>query len=330
MNQEVKLLCQIATKTALPITENLLVSPTSIMATNLEISAITKINTGFKESFMVEASMFLKAINSIPNPSFKLEDTTITIKNNTSKIKLPILRDVENFPDMAINNSELFAIDKKTFDYIAKGISQFTSTDELRPTLTAVYFSDDIVATDAHALGKMKAPVNIGDVLVPPKVLRVAASFSGNIQMNKNTIVIGNTTITYRPIDGKYVSYEAVIPKESAFTINIEKADLINALKVISISANNNSFSCVFEFDSGRLNLSTSDIDYSREASMYIPYDGEAVNGFKTGLNIRFLERILNANESDICRLRFKSPSHAVVFEDGDREFLIMPIMVNS
>ena len=128
------------------------------------------------------------------------------------------------------------------------------ATDTIRPAMTGVYFDihpEDItfVASDTHKLVRyintVAAPGITRDFILPAKPAAIIRALTGkddaliNIQMDSKKAVFrfGNYALTSKYILGKFPNYNRVIPADNAFTLTVDRASLLNAMRRVSLFA---------------------------------------------------------------------------------------------
>ena len=80
-----------------------------------------------------------------------------------------------------------------------------------------------------------------------------------------------------RLIDGKYPNYEAVIPKENPNILTIDRLQLLNSIKRVSIFANKTTHQIKLKLVGSELSLSAEDTDFSNASNERLTcnYDGD-------------------------------------------------------
>ena len=118
-----------------------------------EIS-VTLEDSGLSTPFCVDAVKFTNILRGYGDKevSFKITDTTLTIKSEKSTYKLPILS-ADDFPIITQEFNESRVLDGKELSKAIKSTSFAVSTDDLRPAMTGLFFDkNNVVATDANKL----------------------------------------------------------------------------------------------------------------------------------------------------------------------------------
>jgi DNA polymerase-3 subunit beta len=242
-------------------------------------------------------------------------------------------------------------------DVLCNGINKTlfaAATDELRPTMTGVFFdirqdSLTCVATDAHKLVRFKTtavqPNLVANFILPQKPSGVLKNIlpkeSGDVTIEFDGKNVAFTLSRYkmfcRQIEGRFPNYENVIPKQedNINKIVVDRASLVNALRRVSLFTNqaNNLIKLALSNDS--LNISAQDIDFSisAEETLDCQYSGQLLTiGFKS----QFLIEILNNINSSEVLIELSDPSRAgliLPYEQNEDEhllMLLMPMLLND
>ena len=146
---------------------------------------------------------------------------------------------------------------------------------------------------------------------------------------------IENIKITCRLIDEKYPDYENVIPLDNNNKISIDRIELLNSLKRISIYANKTTNQVRFKVSGSELLVSSEDLDFSNEANERLSCDHDG-NDIEIGFNAKFLIEILSNLNSKNVFLNLSEPNKAGLIlpdnidENEDITMLVMPVMLND
>lgn len=224
------------------------------------------------------------------------------------------------------------------------------SNDTLRPAMTGVYFElnkDGItfVSTDAHRLVQFRrtdiACPNKDGFVVPKKPLQqlrgTLPADDTQLQLSYNSshlFVTGNRlSMSCRLIDAKFPDYKAVIPVDNPYKLNINRNDLVSALRRVSIFANKTTNQVVLDINGNTLQLSAQDIDFSYEGKekLNCQYTGEDM---KIAFNAKLMVEMINNMDGNDINIELSTPTRAGIFrpvEKGENEdvlMLLMPLMV--
>lgn len=352
----------INTSSVLPILEDFLfeikAGKMTVFATDLETSMSTELKVEAKDSgrIAIPARILLDTLKTLPEQplTFKVDEKTfgVEITSETGRYKLSG-ENADDFPKIpqpeAVTEINIPA--SALSNAIAKTLFA-VSSDDLRPAMTGVLFqvSPDgmtFVATDAHKLVKL----NRSDVkaskaaqfIVPKKALgllkaALPVSDSGvNVSYNKSNafFTFENTKLICRLIDANYPDYNAVIPQNNPNTLFINRLELQNAMRRISIYSNKTTYQVVLSIAGSELKISAQDLDFSNEATERLTCNYEGTD-IEIGFNARFLIEMLGVLDSGEIEIELSTPTRAGVLrptEKNDNEdllMLVMPVMINS
>ena len=146
--------------------------------------------------------------------------------------------------------------------------------------------------------------------------------------------IFGDYRMTSTLVEGRFPNYNSVIPQNNPKKVIIEKKELYNSLRRVSVMANQASNLVKFDLSGGKLTISAQDVDYSMSGheTLSCQYDGEEIAiGFKSP----FVQEILANIESENVVLELSDPTRPGLFlpfenEDSGEDLLVllMPMMV--
>ena len=346
----------IATKTALTILSNVLLSVKSdsltIKATDIKVTFETKIPVNVIEegSTTVFCDKFANILSSLPSGEVELEqkDQKMTIKSSVKKAKFQLKTISENdFPAFTEpTDINFFSIPSKNFKEMIHQTVFSVSDDETRYFMNGVYIENKennlvFVATDGRRLAFIKKnfgiPLpNFKGIIVPPKILNIINRHSTDEGEIK--IAIGEKNIFFNfnsykfssvLIDGQFPSYDRVIPENQKFSFEVDRTELMEALKRVSLLVELKTRRIFLNVIPGSLIISSkeSEIGNAREE---IPcrYDGEEV---MFAVNCIYLEEPLKAINNERVRIEFTEVMKPVTLKPEPEEdffHIIMPMQV--
>jgi DNA polymerase-3 subunit beta len=228
-----------------------------------------------------------------------------------------------------------------------------TGNDELRPVMSGVFcqFSKDsltFVATDAHKLVRYRRQdqhaKQEGAFILPKKPLNLLKGVLGGgeeevtIAFNESNafFTFGSFSLICRLIDGRYPNYEAVIPVDNPNKLTIDRLQLLNSIRRVSIFSNKTTHQVRLKINGSSLQISAEDLDFANEANerLSCQYAGEDM---EIGFNARFLIEMLANLESEEVTMELSAPNRAGLLvpvaaetQGEDLLMLVMPVMLNN
>ncbi|MGY8822739.1 MAG: DNA polymerase III subunit beta [Candidatus Latescibacterota bacterium] len=264
----------------------------------------------------------------------------------------------DEFPSMptslegvSISFGESDDMDAKVLLDMINKTSFAVSKDDTRPVLNGVLWRLDaqgmeMVATDGSRLACYRRALNLqlgadeeAAVIVPPQALtQIGKLLSGHdgvvqVTLGESQLLLntGNTHLLSRLIEGPYVDYTQVIPKENDRCLRVTSENLLPAVRRVSILSSSYTRQVRLKLDKTSIELSAASPEIGGEAREVIPagYDGESM---EIGYNAQFLIEILR--KMDAPEVRFELKNHvtaALLKPDPDQEgedyfCLLMPL----
>lgn len=352
----------ISANTVLPILEDfhfqIEKNRLTITATDLETVMKVKIDVEAKESgkVCIPARILLDYLKSNPDQPLTLHvdrnTYAIDITSDNGKYKI-MGEDPENFPkDPSADGTTSFTMPSEALSGAIHKTLFATSTDDLRPAMTGVYFelgakAVTFVATDAHRLMKYirtdvecpkedhfivpKKPLNLLRGMLPSDKSPLKLSYSGSYLFVEH----GSLEVACRLIDARFPDYRVVIPSDNPYRLTVNTADFQGALRRVGVFSNKSTNLVSVAISGSELQFNAQDVDYSFEGTERMPcrYDGEDM---KIAFNAKFLVEMLNAAESEEVVIELSSPNRAGIIRPVDKEehedllMLVMPLLLNN
>ncbi len=350
------------TSNTLPILDHVLfeLAPQQlkITATDLEttISATLKVESTSEGKLAVPARLLLETLKTFPEQPLtfsKTENNTLEISSDQGKYALAYAN-ADEYPQAAeVVDASTLSIQGDTLATAINNTIFASGNDDLRPVMSGVFFQLSssgmtFVATDAHKLVKYErtdvvAP-ETAEFIMPKKPLNLLKSVlvgsEEEVTVNYNNSNVqfsfDDTLIICRLIDGKYPNYEAVIPKENPNIMSINRVQLLNTVKRVSIFSNKTTHQIRLRIAGAELHISAEDIDYSNKAEerLRCAFQGDDM---QIGFNARFLTEMLSNLNSEEVQLELSLPNRAGIItpvdglEQGEQvTMLVMPVMLNN
>lgn len=352
----------ISANTVLPILEDfhfqIEKNRLTITATDLETVMKVHMDVEAKQTgkVCIPARIMLDYLKSNPDQPLTLhvdpKTYAIDITSDNGKYKI-MGEDPENFPkDPTSDETTSFTMPSEA---LAKAIQKTifaTSTDDLRPAMTGVYFelteqSATFVATDAHKLMKYvrtdiqcpkedhfiapKKPLNLLRGTLPTDSSPLKISYSSSYLFVEH----GSVEVACRLIDARFPDYRVVIPSDNPYKLTVNTADFQSALRRVGVFSNKSTNLVSVSITGSELQFNAQDVDYSFEGTERMPcrYDGEDM---EIAFNAKFLVEMLNAAESEEIVIELSTPNRAGIIhpvEKTDHEdllMLVMPLLLNN
>jgi DNA polymerase III subunit beta len=222
------------------------------------------------------------------------------------------------------------------------------SSDETRFNLSGVFLSPAdggrlrMVATDGHRLAMVdrEIPAVAADqrgVIMPRKGLVEARKLldeTGDAELTLSVtpkdVRLGTPTVSFfmRLVEGEFPDYRQVIPSGTTTRVQVNRDDLLAALRRTSLLASERSRGVKLRFERGRLEVSASNPEQGEASEdLEVSYAGEPLT---IGFNARYLMDVLGVyEEGEVAEFGLTDEVGPAIIRsasDPDYTYVVMPM----
>lgn len=344
----------VSTRNNLPILSNVLLNTTSsrlkISATNLELGITYFIGCKVEEegAVTVPARLITSLVSNLANDKIQLisEKDNLHIKSINAS-SLVNGNSPDDFPEVpTVSSKSKFGIDSKQLLQLLSQVLTSASSDESRPVLAGIYLAQEgdtliMAATDSYRLSevKVKTKLNLASPIIIPlrsalEIVRILGSFEGEVTVvvskTEAMFSFGDIELVSRLIDGKFPSYNQIIPAKHTTTIELSRGELIHAVKVANLFAREGANTIRLESSKNNLKILSSATSVGENTSTIdIKSSGENA---EIALNARYLSDALSTIESEQVSLKINGKLDPCLIEPDPVQanpsviHLIMPL----
>ncbi len=329
-----------------------------ITATDLEVSLVgeAEANVRIPGTITVDAKMFYDIIRELPDQPITIivsKKQRLEIECAQSRFKINGVS-ADEFP--TVSGVTLFnpiSVDAAMFYEMLDKTSFAVSTDETRYNINGVFVETTegplgpgkqclrFVATDGHRLAMVDRPAEgfsvLGEsVIIPRKGIqelkKVLEGNEGSAQVSVNegffTLHTGMVTLGVRLVDGHFPDYRQVIPLENSTIVEVNRAELLSAIKRVSLVTTDKTRAIKIKLLNGNLLISSSSPEYGEASeTVAIKQTGEDVT---VGFSSKYLLDLLSAMPgSEMITLGLSGDSGPGVFKGSEDELyscIVMPM----
>ncbi len=355
----------ISSKNTLPILDNFLFNledkQLEITASDLESTFVTRMtleNATESGSIAIPAKILLDTLKEFADQpltfDISLDNLSVVIISANGQFNI-VGQNAIDFPQVPSVKDDKKTSLRLNYEILLRGINKTlfaTADDELRPVMNGVFIeltdkSLTFVASDAHKLVRYrrtdvkpkaeasfilpKKPAALLKNILPKETNDVLIEFD-----DKNALfTLTDYTLVCRLVEGAYPSYSAVIRTDSPNTLTIDRLEIYNSLRRVSVFANQASNLVKLAIVGNEITVSAQDLDFSISAyeRLNCQYEGEDLEiGFKSP----FLIEILSNLASGDVIFKLSDPSRAGIIVPAETEIegedvlmLLMPMMIN-
>lgn len=351
----------VSNKTTMPVLKGIFISADegciTITASDMDLS----IQHSIKEDIIVEqpgeavisAKLFMDIIRKLPNEMISIEDmdgTSIRVKTSGSEFTI-LAMDADEFPKTSLNDQfiNVISFNKETFKDMIKKTSFAASTDEGKGTIIGVLIEFEEGSTNMAALDGFRMAVNrepmvnefTGKIIIEARIINEInkiLSESGNDEeviikaTNRNAqISLSDTVVNLRLLEGEFIKYRDILPKEFRTVVEIDKTSFINAIERASLLAKDGKNNLIRVYIKNNLLTITSRSDEGNvKEEIIINKYGEDI---EIGFNSKYLLDSLKVIDDDIIKLNLNTsvtPALIKPLEGDAYDFLVLPVRIAS
>ena len=363
----------VPSRPVLPILSNLLLSAAvdnlSFVATDLDLSISTSIDVVVQETgtIAITARKLSEIVRELPQGKdiyLSLLDHRLLIELTGDDLHRGVYTiagvdpdDFPQFPDLSFAPSFVLnkggSISPQDVAMMVNKVAFAASReDQMRPVLGGVLWrvrgnTFDIVATDGHRLAWMSKEsdgLQEFEAVIPPRALNLLPKLVDEtteqlkISVNENFVKfdIGATTVASRLIEGPYVAFEQIVPREAQKTAVVRNEEyLIPAVRRMAILASAQTRQVRLSFKRGQIDLTTTSAETGTEAKETIPasyLDDDIEMAYNAGYLLDILRRIDGAEVA----LDLNTPVSAGIIRPKQQEegttqrYLLMPLRLTE
>jgi DNA polymerase III subunit beta len=359
----------VATKTALPVLSNVLLSTDDgrlkIAATNLEIGITTWVPAAVEQegSITVDARLLTDFINTLPNDTVQLSSDNVrfslAVQCGRDKAAINGI-DPEDFPVIptATDDAVTVVVDPQLFRDMITQVELAAASDDSRPVLAGVLTRFEEGAIMLAAADGFRMAVRNGalsdlvlskfDIIVPARAYRELARIVGDwnepltltVTPNQSQLLVrvGQTEFLSRLIEGTFPDVRQIIPREFGTRVEVGREALISAVRRASYFArdNNDVIRILVKPGDSDLNPGTLEITATAaERGNSQSFVDATVTGpeLQIAFNARYLQDVLGVIRQGQVMLGLNGNNQAgVVRPTGSEEYthVIMPMVIGA
>jgi DNA polymerase-3 subunit beta len=318
-------------KNTIPVLSNILIESLGentirILGTDLDVTIRCDAEAEIIKpgAICVQARKLFDIVRLLPDADVrftKVENEWVKVQCQRSNFRLAgVSRD--QFPEVPNFKSAPLRLPAKFFQYFIQYTAFAITQEQSRYTLSGAKFMVDsnsarMVTTDGHRLALVErkdlgsyAPSEPLDTLIPKKALAELTKLSRDSNadiafgedINHIYFEIGPRLLISRKLSGQFPNYEMVIPKSNDKTAIFDCEEMRNAIRRVSVMADERTRSVKLELKTGEIQVSSSSSEEG-EAVEVIPveYEGEEVTvGYNSQYLMDFLNVALGAGSGDV------------------------------
>lgn len=296
---------------------------------------------------VIPGKLFSEIVRKLPDAiaEITLTGKSLDVNCGRAKSSLQCVETTEEFPEMRFIG-ETFAVrmdHEDCRDMINQTVFA-TAQDDSKPILTGVLLElgeeINIVATDAYQFAMrsmpLKSPVPARNVVIPGKsmveISRMMDETEEDVELTFTkthvSVNIRHSKLIARLLDGDYIKYRQILPKEHTTRVMIDKNELMESIDRAQLMAREGNNNIVMKFHSGKLTISANSFAGRINEEMDVQINGEDID---IAFNPRFCMNILKCIPDDHVYMDFTTSISPCVIRPAKSEgfyYLIVPVRI--
>ena len=310
-----------------------------VIGSDLDITIKSKIvvDVDVEGKCLVNSNKLSEIVRKLPEGEVVFSDVGSELKIETKSLDFTLRKlEDQDYPEAFLKKHEK---DEQTQEVL---VSEFG-----RPVLTGVYFNNqdektELAATDSYRLATQQIsnfPINDVGIISFKSLSEVIRLFENeeetlNINSNEKDLYFFNEKYfaSLRKVEGAFPEYQNLFPKETLFTAEIDKKEILESLDRSTVVAEGY-IPVTFIFENNeKLTITTLNKDVGGgNESLNIKILGVEtgdINGFQMSFNPNYLIQGIEVLEGNKVYIRFSGNEKPVVVqgESENYKYLLMPV----
>ena len=350
----------VSSRTTLPVLKSILLETTDsgqliLTATDLDLAITKTMDVTVEETgaVAVGAKLFLDIIRKLPNETISVESLgggRVVIKALNSEFNLNS-QSADEFPAIPAleENMRELVFDKNIYTDMVRKTGFSASNDETKGIIVGILMEIgregfNMVALDGFRMAISREKMASGvekNIVVAARILNevnkiiLESDVEGDIRLvlgeKRAAIFMEGTSCYMRLLEGEFIKYKDILPKESDTVVKVSKRALMEAVERASLLARegrNNLITCAIT--NNFMQITSQSEEGNVKEDLIVETRGE---GLEIGFNSKYIMDALRVIEDEDVILEFNTPITPCLIKPtmGDRyEYLILPVRIPS
>lgn len=355
-----KVIKGVTPRTTLPILQGILIKSFDdkilMYSTDMEIGIECKLNAKIEESgsIVVSSKVFSELVrklpddivyfnsdeNSIVNIKCGLSDFTISgnssdefpeipeiIKEMTIKINQNILKDMIRQTSFCVAQEMTRPILTGILLEINKNQINMVALDGYRMALKK-YTSDDVLLKDYDNFSVVIPGTTVNELI------RIMSDDDSIVEIsftnNQVLFEMNDTKVISKLLEGNYMNYKAVLPRDFKLIVNVGKDDLLGAIERASLLASGKNNLIKFTFNEKELVISSNSDKGKMFEKVNVDIEGNLI---EIAFNSRYLLEALRVIDSDKIKMNLINSINPMIItpeKNEDYIYMVLPVKLNG
>lgn len=297
---------------------------------------------------IVPAKLFCEMVRKLPDANAEVSLNAKSLEINCGRAHSSIqCIEFDEFPQMRfLGDSYTVTLDHALCKEMISQSVFAVAQEDSKPILTGVLLevSDKLtmVATDAYQFAMrsepLKNPVPEHTVVVPGKSIAEIANMmnetEGEVELTFTDthvkVDINHTCLVARLLDGDYINYKQILPREHKTRVMLDRAELMESIDRAQLMAREGNSNIVMHFHEGKLSITANSFVGNINEQMDAEIHGEDLD---IAFNPRFCMNVLKCIPGEKLYMDFNTSISPCVLRPAQQEgfyYLIVPVRIFS
>ena len=346
-------------RTTIPILKGILLNLEgnilTLSASDLDISIEKKIEIKRVEdgTCVVPSRLFIDIIRKLPDEVVEfnlLDGNRLSIKTSKTEFNITTFSGDE-FPKITQyeNEDNFFALDKGVFKDMVRKTSFAASLEDSKGLIVGILIerendSFNMIALDGFRMAVVREKISNEKeekIIIPAKLLEEVSRIITDedpkedikfyIDTKKALISFDKTKIVLRLLEGEFIKYKDILPKDKKVKVKASKRGLQDAIEraaLFSREGRNNLIK--FSINDNLLVITSK----SEEGNLREETEIEKIgDNLEIGFNHKYILDVLKAVDDDDLIMEFNTPTSPMIIKreaDDYYEYLILPVRISG
>jgi DNA polymerase-3 subunit beta len=347
----------VSSRTTIPILKGILLEASSdgnlkLAASDLDLSIekTVPVNVLEEGSIVVSSKLFIDIIRKLPNEEVEVEESegSVTIRCLASEFTI-VGQPADEFPNIGeIKEETGIRIDKEVLKEMIKRTSYAASIEEAKGIIVGVLLEMDEEGMTMVALDGFRMAVTRESMEKAPKMKIIIAArilnevnrvFSEDenikevdmiIDEKKAVFLMEGARIVLRIMEGEFVKYKDILPKEYLSRQKVNRGEMIDCLERASLLAKEGKNNLVkLSIVRDKILISSRSEEGNVKEELFVEKEG---NDLEIGFNAKYLLDALKVIDDEEVVMEFNtnvSPCLIKPLEGNRYEYLILPVRIS-
>ena len=326
----------------------------TLSASDLDLSIEKKIDISTQQpgSVVVSAKLFSDIIRKLPNEEVQieeLENNTIVIQCLSSEFTI-VGQPADEFPNIGeIKEEHKLSLDKDILKEMIKKTSFAASIDESKGIIVGVLIemeeeSLNMIALDGFRMAITREAMKNEEkkkIIISARILNeISKIISENEESNeiffildekKAVFLLDGTKIVLRLLEGDFIKYGDILPKEHQCRVTADRAELLNSIERASLLAKEGKNNLIkLSIFRDKVIITSRSEEGNVKEEVFVEKDGVDLD---IGFNSKYLLDVLKVIGDESIVMEFNtsvSPCLIKPVEGNAYEYLVLPVRISN